>query len=161
AGVFAAEYARQLVEIAAAAQGRSPCDAATVAMAGASRITSRVSAILDSRRNRRAVSPRIAALGVSFGCVLILALSTMHLTARAIPQLEVQAAPVAPVVSSSKPPAQIPDKDPPTTAKTVAKKPDLTGTWVRNSYVYEWPFGNYDKWVIRQTDSELRLDASS
>jgi hypothetical protein len=86
----------------------------------------------------------------------------MRVTAREAKRIEVQAVPT----SKSNPPRKTAAEDASATQAPQAReqrKPDFSGTWFRASdnNDHEWPFGNYVDWTIRQTVSEIRLDASS
>jgi beta-lactamase regulating signal transducer with metallopeptidase domain len=81
AGAKASEYATDLLEIGARAQGKF-ADAAALAMARRSQLEGRLLAVLDKGVNRKPASAGLGAAVISFILVFSLPLATLHASAK-------------------------------------------------------------------------------
>ena len=81
-GCKGSEYAGHLLDIAREMHGRAAAPAAAVAMARTTKLAERVTALLDVRANRYAVTPVSATVAVLCCAVLVLPLAVMQATAQ-------------------------------------------------------------------------------
>jgi beta-lactamase regulating signal transducer with metallopeptidase domain len=80
AGSEPEDYAGQLVQIARAMKTSAWTSGTSVSMARKSQLEGRLSSILDARRNRHTLTPRVIWLGALLGVIIAVVLSVLSLT---------------------------------------------------------------------------------